>query len=612
MLIYQADQVKTNEELNLFNNLNLQKAKQFRVDIVDYINKAQLLLKDVDEMVMNQIVNITESDKLNEENYYFYIEQVKNFENNITNITLQFQENNSSDGIYAIKNRGMALKNEMNLLKSNLDESTVKGLKYLNHYYGNETIMSRYENLTNSANELIDNIIEKEQSVREINCINAIKMKNFELAELHLNEIIDDKRIISIVNKTYSGISNNYYLIIKFSEHISNLTRSFFIFNELNNELRQNCDITINKLYTLIKSLTKTLVNQKTFDIDVSTKALDMIDLLRKDLNTFGIMHLADILEEDDVKFSEINALDKIVSLDLKLAVDMFYESYKFSNNNGNTTINKFIEIFNVLMKEYLNDGKKLFNYVIVVKQFFIKIDQKQHINKCLEIIKTSSNASSLVKAILFANKVCIYSEQNKVLGAQKTQGYKVKISKIKMFHNKDYWQLNDTDANTFEIKNVHFTDYLINLVNISGHEVSMQHKDITRNNVWKLEPIDNSYVYIKNLNNNEYLNAKSVTITTGEFEKSSKYHWRIKDCSVCQHKSFHCDNGKCIKFEYWCDGDRNDCGDGSDERKCCKRSGDHAFECEYSSTCIPRSWVCDVGLDCPSGTDEHNCKETD
>ncbi|KAK9503882.1 hypothetical protein O3M35_010348 [Rhynocoris fuscipes] len=542
MLIYQADQVKTNEELNLFNNLNLQKAKQFRDDIVDYINKAQLLLKDVDEMVLNQIVNITESDKLNEENYNLYVKQVKNFENSFDKIRLEFQENNSSDDIYAIKNRGMALKNEMNLLKSNLDESTIKGLKYLNHYYGNETIMSRYENLTNSANELIDNIIEKEQSVREINCINAIKMKNFELAELQLNEIIDDKRIISIVNKTYSGISNNYYLIIKFGEHISNLTRSFFIFNELNNELRQNSDTTINKFYTLIKSLTTKIVNDKVFDNVTGTEAIILIDSLKTDLKTIGIKHLADILEEKEIKYSEINELSKIFSLDRKLALDMFNESYHSSNDKINL-VKKFREISQILLKENLQDSEALFNYILFIKEFFIKIDQKEFIDECLKIIKDSSNASELIKTILFAKKVCI-----SIKGSNSLFG--VKDNKTHLVLQKYLWWLNNTHDNIFEINHL-FTNDSMDLVKENSHEIVLSKRDKVKNNLWKLEPT-HDYVYIKNLNNNEYWHEKSNKIYTGEFENTLKYQWKIRDCSDCSEYDHWDASGKCVDPIKW------------------------------------------------------------
>ena len=38
----------------------------------------------------------------------------------------------------------------------------------------------------------------------------------------------------------------------------------------------------------------------------------------------------------------------------------------------------------------------------------------------------------------------------------------------------------------------------------------------------------------------------------------------------VCSYYSFRCQNGQCISFHLWCDG-QYDCDDGSDETNCGK-----------------------------------------
>ncbi|KAI2662129.1 Low-density lipoprotein receptor-related protein 4 [Labeo rohita] len=80
------------------------------------------------------------------------------------------------------------------------------------------------------------------------------------------------------------------------------------------------------------------------------------------------------------------------------------------------------------------------------------------------------------------------------------------------------------------------------------------------------------------------------------------------QDCPPreCEEDEFHCQNGYCIRSLWYCDGD-NDCGDNSDEQCDKRKCSDKEFRCSDGS-CIAEHWYCDGDTDCKDGTDEENC----
>ncbi|XP_076800304.1 low-density lipoprotein receptor-related protein 4-like isoform X2 [Clavelina lepadiformis] len=81
-------------------------------------------------------------------------------------------------------------------------------------------------------------------------------------------------------------------------------------------------------------------------------------------------------------------------------------------------------------------------------------------------------------------------------------------------------------------------------------------------------------------------------------------------DCIMpsCPPNFYRCENGKCIKSEWQCDGE-NDCTDDSDEESCPTVECDETVDkrCD-SGECILKRWWCDGEEDCSDGSDEKEC----
>ncbi|XP_077472512.1 low-density lipoprotein receptor-related protein 2a isoform X9 [Stigmatopora argus] len=76
-----------------------------------------------------------------------------------------------------------------------------------------------------------------------------------------------------------------------------------------------------------------------------------------------------------------------------------------------------------------------------------------------------------------------------------------------------------------------------------------------------------------------------------------------------CELGQFRCGTGRCIPWDWHCDG-TSDCSDDTDEQECPLITCDDShFQCLSDGECVPEVWVCDDEEDCEDGSDERqNC----
>jgi suppressor of tumorigenicity protein 14 len=72
-----------------------------------------------------------------------------------------------------------------------------------------------------------------------------------------------------------------------------------------------------------------------------------------------------------------------------------------------------------------------------------------------------------------------------------------------------------------------------------------------------------------------------------------------------CKTNEFKCDNGRCVNKSLRCNGVKDGCIDGSDEKGCDCPTGH--LKCS-DKKCIKHDRLCDSIKDCQDGMDERHC----
>ncbi|XP_014277870.1 low-density lipoprotein receptor-related protein 1B [Halyomorpha halys] len=97
----------------------------------------------------------------------------------------------------------------------------------------------------------------------------------------------------------------------------------------------------------------------------------------------------------------------------------------------------------------------------------------------------------------------------------------------------------------------------------------------------------------------------KSIACRLRHCQDKKKREKRL--ASLCETDEFTCNNRRCIKRTWICDG-QFDCADGSDEPPECVQKCREGFHCFRTLRCIDRSLICNDFNDCGDRSDELHC----